>query len=123
MNEHDQSQKTEHLNLMLEFFSKKEQKEINLTKKLEKVEQENASLQTQLSTHRETLAASTQDLRSYQSRLGKLEQTVGEHRREIAELRERLPVFCHKSHLRCSLRHLEMCPYLCIEAKWPLCLQ
>ncbi|XP_020902535.1 TNF receptor-associated factor 3, partial [Exaiptasia diaphana] len=92
MNEHDQSQKSEHLNLMLEFSRKKEQKEINLSEKLEKVEQENISLQSQLSTHRETLAASTQDLRSYQTRLGKVEQIVGEHRREIADLKERLPV-------------------------------
>ncbi|KAK3745540.1 hypothetical protein QZH41_012458 [Actinostola sp. cb2023] len=90
MNEHDQSQKSEHLNLIMEYTSSKEQKERDLTQKLDNVEQHNNSLQSQLATHRETLAAATQDLRSYQTRLGKVEQTVADHRRDIGQIRERL---------------------------------
>ena len=110
MNEHYQSQESEHLKLILEYTLSKEQKEKDLTEKLEKVEDENKSLQSQLSTHRETLAAATQDLRSYQTRLGKVEQTVSEHRRDIVTLKERLDVSTSKSKpMTTSLVHIVAC--------------
>ena len=57
---------------MLDFSRKKDLKENELAKRLENIEQENSSVREEMSSHRESLAEAYQDLRTYQTRLGKV---------------------------------------------------
>ena len=86
----DNRRQSEHLKLVYNKLKESENKATDMSQKVQALTADKRNLEEQLANQNEKLATTVQDVRAYQHRLGKVERTIMEHRREITQTRQRM---------------------------------